>query len=73
MGTVKVHNRRIFDKLGVQRRTEAVAPARELGLDQGRTSLKQCVFNNALHAIAWVRETWRWGCGNSALSRAGRM
>ena len=30
--TVKGHNRRIFDKLGVRRRTEAVAQARELGL-----------------------------------------
>jgi LuxR family maltose regulon positive regulatory protein len=30
--TVKGHNRRIYDKLGVQRRTEAVARARELGL-----------------------------------------
>ena len=32
LDTVKGHNRRIFDKLGVQRRTEAVARARELGL-----------------------------------------
>ncbi|MCA9998384.1 MAG: hypothetical protein KDE56_21625, partial [Anaerolineales bacterium] len=30
--SVKGHNRRIFDKLGVRRRTEAVARARELGL-----------------------------------------
>ena len=30
--TVKGHNRRIYGKLGVQRRTEAVARARELGL-----------------------------------------
>ncbi|RME70003.1 MAG: DNA-binding response regulator, partial [Chloroflexi bacterium] len=30
--TVKGHNRRIFGKLQVQRRTEAVARARELGL-----------------------------------------
>jgi LuxR family maltose regulon positive regulatory protein len=30
--TVKGHNRRIFEKLGVQRRTEAVARAHELGL-----------------------------------------
>jgi LuxR family maltose regulon positive regulatory protein len=29
---VKGHNRVIFGKLGVQRRTEAVARARELGL-----------------------------------------
>jgi LuxR family maltose regulon positive regulatory protein len=28
---VKGHNRRIFSKLGVQRRTEAIARARELG------------------------------------------
>jgi LuxR family maltose regulon positive regulatory protein len=32
LDTVKGHNRRIFDKLGVQRRTEAVAKARALGL-----------------------------------------
>jgi LuxR family maltose regulon positive regulatory protein len=32
LNTVKGHNRRIFDKLAVQRRTEAVARARELGL-----------------------------------------
>ncbi|MFN2136955.1 MAG: LuxR C-terminal-related transcriptional regulator, partial [Candidatus Promineifilaceae bacterium] len=32
VNTVKGHNRRIFAKLGVQRRTEAVARARELGL-----------------------------------------
>ncbi|MCO6490322.1 MAG: hypothetical protein J5I98_18050, partial [Phaeodactylibacter sp.] len=32
LSTVKGHNRNIFDKLGVRRRTEAVALARELGL-----------------------------------------
>jgi LuxR family transcriptional regulator, maltose regulon positive regulatory protein len=32
LDTVKGHNRRIFNKLQVQRRTEAVARARELGL-----------------------------------------
>ncbi len=32
LDTVKGHNRRIFDKLNVQRRTEAIARARELGL-----------------------------------------
>ena len=32
LDTVKGHNRRIFDKLGVQRRTEAAARARVLGL-----------------------------------------
>ena len=32
LSTVKGHNRRIFGKLGVQRRTEAVARAHELGL-----------------------------------------
>jgi LuxR family maltose regulon positive regulatory protein len=32
LSTVKGHNQRIFDKLQVQRRTEAVALARELGL-----------------------------------------
>src|SRR5207249_27359 len=32
LDTVKGHNRIIFDKLQVQRRTEAVARARELGL-----------------------------------------
>jgi LuxR family maltose regulon positive regulatory protein len=32
LDTVKGHNRKIFDKLQVQRRTEAVAHARELGL-----------------------------------------
>jgi LuxR family maltose regulon positive regulatory protein len=32
LSTVKGHNRVIFDKLQVQRRTEAVARARELGL-----------------------------------------
>jgi LuxR family maltose regulon positive regulatory protein len=32
LDTVKGHNRRIFDKLQAQRRTEAVARARELGL-----------------------------------------
>lgn len=32
LDTVKGHNRKIFGKLQVQRRTEAVARARELGL-----------------------------------------
>ena len=32
LDTVKGHNRRIFGKLGVQRRTEAMIRARELGL-----------------------------------------
>jgi LuxR family maltose regulon positive regulatory protein len=32
LDTVKGHNRRIYDKLQVKRRTEAVARARELGL-----------------------------------------
>jgi LuxR family transcriptional regulator, maltose regulon positive regulatory protein len=32
LDTVKGHNRRIYDKLQVQRRTEAIARARELGL-----------------------------------------
>ncbi len=32
LDTVKGHNRRIFEKLAVQRRTEAIARARELGL-----------------------------------------
>ena len=32
LDTVKGHNRRIFDKLQVQRRAEAIARARELGL-----------------------------------------
>jgi LuxR family maltose regulon positive regulatory protein len=32
LSTVKGHNRKIFDKLQVQRRTEAVARARELGM-----------------------------------------
>ena len=32
LDTVKGHNRRIFDKLQVQRRTEAIAHARELDL-----------------------------------------
>lgn len=32
LSTVKGHNRNMFDKLGVQRRTEAVARARRLGL-----------------------------------------
>jgi LuxR family transcriptional regulator, maltose regulon positive regulatory protein len=32
LDTVKGHNRRIFDKLQVQRRTKAIARARELGL-----------------------------------------
>jgi LuxR family maltose regulon positive regulatory protein len=32
LDTVKGYNRRIYDKLHVQRRTEAVARARELGL-----------------------------------------
>ncbi len=32
LDTIKGHNRRIFDKLDVKRRTEAIARARELGL-----------------------------------------
>jgi LuxR family transcriptional regulator, maltose regulon positive regulatory protein len=32
LDTVKGHNRKIFGKLQVQKRTEAVARARELGL-----------------------------------------
>jgi LuxR family transcriptional regulator, maltose regulon positive regulatory protein len=32
LDTVKGHNRKIFGKLQVQRRTEAIARARELGL-----------------------------------------
>jgi LuxR family maltose regulon positive regulatory protein len=32
LDTVKGHNRKIFDKLQVQRRTEAIARARELDL-----------------------------------------
>ena len=32
LDTVKGHNRKIFDKLQVERRTEAIARARELGL-----------------------------------------
>jgi len=32
LSTVKWHNQNIFDKLDVQRRTEAVARARELNL-----------------------------------------
>jgi LuxR family maltose regulon positive regulatory protein len=32
LDTVKGHNRKIFEKLGVSRRTEAVARARALGL-----------------------------------------
>jgi LuxR family maltose regulon positive regulatory protein len=32
LNTVKGHNRVLFDKLQVERRTEAIARARELGL-----------------------------------------
>ena len=32
LDTIKGHNRRIFDKLDVKRRTEAIARARDLGL-----------------------------------------
>ena len=32
LDTVKGHNRRLFARLGVQRRTEAISRARELGL-----------------------------------------
>ena len=32
LDTIKGHNRRIFDKLQVKRRTEAIARGRELGL-----------------------------------------
>jgi LuxR family maltose regulon positive regulatory protein len=32
LGSVKGHTHKIFGKLGVQRRTEAIARARELGL-----------------------------------------
>jgi LuxR family maltose regulon positive regulatory protein len=36
LSTVKGHNRNIYGKLAVQRRTEAVARARELGLVQSK-------------------------------------
>ena len=32
LDTIKGHNRRIFEKLAVKRRTEAIARGRELGL-----------------------------------------
>ncbi len=53
LDTVRGHNRKIFGKLQVQRRTEAVARARELGLAWPHTPR---VVDSAGHTISSVED-----------------
>lgn len=57
LDTIKGHNRRLFDKLHVQRRTEAVARARELGLLWARSLARSSAHRIKLARVkpGWAR------------------